>query len=302
VTSRRRPSGKTAGKGERTSSPAQTVRAIYRKLSRAWGPQHWWPAETPFEVIAGAILTQNTSWTNVEKALAKLRAAGSLNVAGIRATPLDELEQLVRSSGYFRQKALRLKNFIVILDEKHGGKLDAMLATPTDELRAELLALNGIGPETADSILLYAGHHPVFVVDAYTRRVLERHDAVAADAKYDEIRALVEVALQGSESSPEVGRGSLNQRRPAAHPPSAMSTAERAPLAQVYNEMHGLFVQLGKHYCHKQRPMCEACPLGSMLSHPVEPASTSRVEKQLSKTMRQTSKTQRNRDYNQTRP
>ena len=302
MTSRRRPSDKTAGKGERTSSPAQTVRAIYRKLSRAWGPQHWWPAQTPFEVIAGAILTQNTSWTNVEKALAKLRAAGVLNVKGIRATPLDELEPLVRSSGYFRQKALRLKNFVAFLDEKHGGKLDAMFAAPTGQLRAELLALNGIGPETADSILLYAGHHPVFVVDAYTRRVLERHDTVAADAKYDEIRALVEAALQRAESSPEIARKPLNQRRPEAHPPSAMSTAQRAPLAQVYNEMHGLFVQLGKHYCHKQRPMCEGCPLGSMLSHPVEPVSTSKAEKQPSRNKRPTSNSQRNRDYNQTRP
>jgi len=165
-----------------------------------------------------------------------------------------------------------------------------------------LLALNGIGPETADSILLYAGHHPVFVVDAYTRRVLERHDAVAAEAKYDEIRALVESALQRVESSPEVGRGSFNQQRPEAHPPSAMSTAQRAPLAQVYNEMHGLFVQLGKHHCHKRQPMCEACPLGSMLSHPVEPASSSKAEKQPSKAKRQTSKSQRNRGYNQTRP
>ena len=181
-------------------SSEKTIRAIYRKLSRAWGPQHWWPAETPFEVIAGAILTQNTSWTNVERALANLRAARKLSVEGIRESPLAELEQLVRSSGYFRQKALRLKNFIAFLDEKYGGSLDAMLSTPTQELRAELLAQKGIGPETADSILLYAGHHPIFVVDAYTRRVLERHDAVAPDAKYDEIRELVEHALQGETS------------------------------------------------------------------------------------------------------
>ena len=139
-------------------------------------------------MIVGAILTQNTSWTNVERALAKLREAGVLSVEGIRGLPLGELEQLVRSSGYFRQKAQRLKNFIAFLDEKYRGSLDAMLATPTQQLRDELLAQKGIGPETADSILLYAGHHPIFVVDAYTRRVLERHDAVAADAKYDEIR------------------------------------------------------------------------------------------------------------------
>ena len=267
--SRARLTRKAAGKPQRAASPAQTVRAIYRKLSRSWGPQHWWPAETPFEVIAGAILTQNTSWTNVERALANLRQAGVLSVEGIRGLRLAELEQLVRSSGYFRQKALRLKDFIAFLDEKHGGSLDAMLATPTQQLRAELLAQKGIGPETADSILLYAGHHPIFVVDAYTRRVLERHDAVATDAKYDEIRTMVEQALQRVKPLPDVVRGTLHQQRPASHPPSVMSTAPRAPLAQVYNEMHGLFVQLGKHYCHKQQPKCDVCPLGAMLRQPV---------------------------------
>jgi endonuclease-3 related protein len=246
------------------------VRAIYRKLSRAWGPQHWWPAETAFEVIAGAILTQNTSWTNVERALAKLREAGVLSVDGVREVSLAELEQLVRSSGYFRQKALRLKNFIAFLDKKYTGSLDAMLSTPTEQLRAELLAQNGIGPETADSILLYAGHHPIFVVDAYTRRVLERHDAVAPNAKYDEIRTLVERGLQHEKPLPTATRKTRNREPfPDVHPPSAMSAASRAPLAQVYNEMHGLFVQLGKHYCHKQWPKCEVCPLSVMLLHPV---------------------------------
>src|ERR1017187_4234324 len=225
------------------------IRAIYRKLARKWGPQHWWPAETPFEVIAGAILTQNTSWANVERALAKLREAGVLSAQGIRELSLGELERLVRSSGYFRQKAKRLKSFSAFLDEKHGGSLDALLGIPTQQLRAELLALNGIGPETADSILLYAGHHPIFVVDAYTRRVLERHDAVATKAKYDEIRILVEHALQSEKPSAALAPSSRNPQRPAIHLPSAMSTAPRALSAQVFNEMHGLFVQLGKHYC-----------------------------------------------------
>ncbi len=255
---------------QRVSSPAQTVRAIYRKLSRAWGPQHWWPAETHFEVIAGAILTQNTSWTNVERALTNLREAGVLSVAGIRELSLPQLQQLVRSSGYFRQKAQRLKDFIAFLDEKHGGSLEGMLATPTTQLRYELLAQKGIGPETADSILLYAGHHPIFVVDAYTRRVLERHDAVAPDAKYDEIRSVVESALQRERPLRDGRPKPLAQQRPNSHPPSAMSTAPRAPLAQVYNEMHGLFVQLGKHFCHKRDPKCDECPLGEMLVRPVQ--------------------------------
>jgi endonuclease III related protein len=269
------------------ASPDKTVWAIYRKLSRAWGPQHWWPAETAFEVIAGAILTQNTSWTNVERALTKLREAGMLGVEAVREIPLAKLEQLVRSSGYFRQKALRLKNFIAFLDEKHPGSLDAMLSTPTEQLRAELLAQNGIGPETADSILQYAGHHPIFVVDAYTRRVLERHEAIAHDAKYDEIRTLVEHALQHEKPLPIATRKVRNhERRPDSHPPSTMSTTSRAPLAQVYNEMHGLFVQLGKHYCHKQQPKCEVCPLGAMLLHPVPVVALPKKRKRPSRTRR----------------
>src|SRR5579862_8776686 len=161
-----------SGMGSQTKTGAQTVvRKIYRRLHRNLGPQHWWPAETQFEVIAGAILTQNTSWTNVERALAKLREANVLNIEGIRALPLEELEQLIRSSGYFRQKADRLKRFVGFLDERYGGSLARMFAAPTALLRSELLALKGVGPETADSILLYGGGHQIFVVDAYTRRI-----------------------------------------------------------------------------------------------------------------------------------
>ncbi len=254
-------------KSRSARTPEATVRAIYRKLSRAWGRQHWWPAETPFEVIVGAVLTQNTSWTNVERALANLRSAGALNVAGIRKLPQAKLEELVRSSGYFRQKSKRLKNFIAFLDRRHGGSLEQMFATPTGQLRAELLSLNGIGPETADAILLYAGHHEVFVVDAYARRVLGRHEAVNAAAKYDEIRTLMECALQ-SEHPVKLQRP--NRVRPQVHDASAMSTAPRSPRAQVYNEMHGLLVQVGKHYCLKQQPKCEVCPLGSMLPISIE--------------------------------
>ena len=244
------------------------MRAIYRKLSRAWGRQHWWPAETPFEVIVGAILTQNTSWTNVERAMANLRSAAVLTVEGIRQLPLPKLEVLVRPSGYFRQKARRLKNFVAFLDARYGGSLEQMFAAPTEQLRAELLSQNGIGPETADSILLYAGNHEIFVVDAYTRRILERHLTVRAGAKYDVIRNLIEHALQ-REQPVESHRPDL-QARPRAHEASAMSTAQRSPLAQVYNEMHGLLVQVGKYYCLKQQPKCEVCPLGSMLPISIE--------------------------------
>jgi endonuclease-3 related protein len=267
VKSRVQPVHKYKKISRRIASPEQTVRAIYRRLSRSWGPQNWWPAASPFEVIVGAILTQNTSWTNVERALANLRAAGLLSVIGIRELAIEELEALVRPSGYYRQKAQRLTTFVAFLDEKHGGSLDAMFSTPTAELRAELLALNGVGPETADSILLYAGHHATFVVDAYTRRILERHDAVTAAAQHDEIRELVEAALRREKPSPEK---LLDPRRPQAHSPSAMSTARREPRAQVYNEMHGLIVQAGKHYCRKQQPECDQCPLGPLLQRAVQ--------------------------------
>jgi endonuclease-3 related protein len=242
----------------------EDVRKIYRTLASAWGPQHWWPAESPFEVIVGAILTQNTSWTNVEMAMANLRAAGVLTVEGIRAVELEKLQELIRSSGYFRQKAQRLKNFVAFLDARYQGSLERMFAVPTSELRAELLTQNGIGPETADSILLYAGHHETFVVDAYTRRIFEQHGLSTPAAKYDEVRDLVESALrdEGPVGAIEEVEGTA---KPQVHLPSAMSSAERSSRAQVYNEMHGLLVQVGKHYCLKQEARCETCPLGPLL-------------------------------------
>lgn len=243
----------------------EQVRQTYRKLALAWGAQHWWPAESPLEVMVGAILTQNTSWTNVERAMAKLREAGALNLQGIRNLPLAELEQLIRSSGYFRQKAQRLKDFVAFVDAKYGGSLERMFATPSSELRAELLTQKGIGMETADSILLYAGLHPVFVVDAYTRRVFERHGMVSGSAKYDDIRLLVERAL-ADETIPSVASAVGAGLRPAIHPPSVMSTAQQTPRTRVYNEMHGLLVQVGKHYCDKRQPKCDMCPLGELLS------------------------------------
>jgi endonuclease-3 related protein len=243
----------------------EQVRQVYRKLAQAWGAQHWWPAEGPFEVIVGAILTQNTSWTNVERAMAKLREAGALNPEGIRNLPLSELEQLIRSSGYFRQKAQRLKDFVAFLDAKYDGSLERMFATPSPELRAELLTQKGIGMETADSILLYAGLHPVFVVDAYTRRVFERHEIVSGLAKYDDLRRLVEQALT-DETVPGAVMEAAAGSRPAVHLPSRMSTAQQSRQTRVYNEMHGLLVQVGKHYCEKRQPKCEMCPLGELLS------------------------------------
>src|SRR6476469_2066668 len=170
----------------------------YTALLSRYGPQNWWPASSRFEVIVGAYLTQNTNWSNVEKAMINLRRARRLSVSAMRATPIDELEPLVRPPGYFRQKARNLKTFIAFLDERYSGSLTRMFTQPTEKLRAELLELNGVGPETADSILLYAGNHPVFVVDAYTRRVLLRHGIEKTG--YEEIRSMIEHAISSSEA------------------------------------------------------------------------------------------------------
>ncbi|MFZ0798705.1 MAG: base excision DNA repair protein [Terriglobales bacterium] len=244
------------------------IRAYYHTLSSAWGRQHWWPAQSCFEVIIGAYLTQNTSWTNVEKALGSLREARLLTVRGIRRTPQTELEQLIRPSGYFRQKAKRLKTFVSFLDARYGGSLARMFARSTAELRDELLALNGVGPETADSILLYAGNHPVFVVDAYTKRILERHQIVSGTASYNEIRQLFEQALSGThppKQSLDRAPAAAVGPRGSSHRPSRMSTAKRNALVQAFNEMHGLIVGVGKTYCLKSQPHCEQCPLQKFL-------------------------------------
>ena len=202
--------------------------------------------------------------------MANLRRAKVLSVSRLREIPVEELEILIRPSGYFRQKAARLKTFVGFLDGKYSGSLTRMFALPTDKLRSELLALNGVGPETADSILLYAGNHPVFVVDAYTRRILDRHGIVSADQPYEQARMLFERALQGAKfdvatSAQQGGREANGQTRPAPHPSSAMSRLKRLPLVQAYNEMHALIVAVGKDYCRKTQPKCEECPLRKFL-------------------------------------
>jgi len=256
--------------GDHREKRKNEIREYYQALYQAWGAQHWWPAETRFEVIVGAYLTQNTTWTNVELTLAQLRAMELLSVEGIRRVKVSKLERLIRSSGYFRQKARRLKTFVRFLDTKYGGSLDRLFAQPTGSLREELLSLTGVGPETADSILLYAGNHPVFVVDAYTRRILDRHRILPGKTDYEEIRELFQRALapvaHGQEQTPPKLAAPIEAGiRPAAHPPSAMSTAARTPLAQVFNEMHGLIVGVGKHFCKKTKAACEGCPLRAFL-------------------------------------
>jgi endonuclease-3 related protein len=185
-----------------------------------------------------------------------------LNISAMRKVQLADLETLVRPSGYFRQKARNLKTFINFLDENYSGSLSRMFAEPTEKLRDALLALNGVGPETADSILLYAGNHSVFVVDAYTRRILERHGIINSKTKYEEIRALIEQAI--SDASPE----SLIVHAPGSNPRHAvsrMSSASRSELARHYNELHALIVRVGNQHC-RTKANCEGCPLQNLLN------------------------------------
>lgn len=202
---------------------------LFELLLAAYGPRHWWPAETPFEVCVGAILTQNTNWVNVEKAIANLKEAGLLSVdALIRIDPL-ELGEVIRSAGFFNVKSRRLKSFVTWLMLRAGGSLETLFTTDWQMLRRELLSIRGVGAETADSILLYAGEQPTFVVDAYTRRLLFRLELLPAeDSGYEEVRSLIMAALP-----------------------------QEVPL---FNEYHALIVQHCKERCRK-RPLCEGCPL-----------------------------------------
>ncbi len=168
---------------------------VYRRLFDAFGPQHWWPGETPFEMILGAMLTQNTSWQNVERAIRNLRDADLLEPHALYAVPVEELEELIRPAGYFRVKARRLRSLLEFLVEQYGGSLEAMFGAGLAELRRQLLGVHGVGPETADSILLYAGRLPSFVVDAYTHRVFARHGWIGFDADYHQIQDYIQGAL-----------------------------------------------------------------------------------------------------------
>ncbi len=217
---------------------------FYGTLSDELGPMHWWPARTPFEVIVGAILTQNTAWVNVERAMANLRRERLLTPRALERVPWGRLARLVRPSGYFRQKAKKLKAFVRFLRRDFGGSLARMFRTPTAELRERLLGVHGIGPETADSILLYAGNHRVFVVDAYTKRILQRHGLAGEQAGYEEVRRLFESCLP--------------------HDPA------------LYNEFHALLVNVGKNWCRPQNPRCSECPLGPYLLSGPPPASETR--------------------------
>jgi endonuclease-3 related protein len=203
--------------------------AVYDRLHRAFGPQGWWPGETPFEVAVGAILTQNTNWGNVEKALANLKGAGLLTPRRMAAMEPRRLAALIRPAGFFNLKAERIGCFLRYLAKRHGLRMEGLLTADPGRLRRELLEVRGIGPETADSILLYAAGHPFFVVDGYTRRIFSRHGFVDHDVSYDHLQEF------------------FTRRLP-----------EKAAL---FNEFHALIVTLGKQFCRPRSPRCEACPL-----------------------------------------
>ncbi|MDR3631507.1 MAG: endonuclease III domain-containing protein [Desulfocapsaceae bacterium] len=202
---------------------------IYNRLNDFFGPQDWWPGETPLEVVVGAVLTQNTNWSNVCKAIENLKQSGLLFFEALLALPAADLAWQIRPSGYYTVKAGRLKNLLVMIEEKYQGELGLLLHDEMTTARANLLSVRGIGPETADSILLYGGNHPVFVVDAYTHRIFSRHNLLAEESDYDSIQ--------------EQFMGFL--------------PADSA----LFNQYHALIVRLGKDFCKKNNPLCENCPL-----------------------------------------
>ena len=246
------------------AAPDQSVRELFQALLNAFGPQHWWPARTAFEVILGSILVQNTAWTNAAKALDRLRAARALSPRALRQVPLAQLERLIRPAGFFRQKSRTIRAFVAFLHREYGGSLIRMSRQKTDVLRRQLLGITGIGRETADSILLYAFQHPVFVVDAYARRVLSRHELIDKDASYEEIKQLVSAAL----AEYRIAFANPPTHASDNHSPTAMSRRRRSQNAQAYGEMHGLLVAIGKHFCRKTAPDCASCPLQPLLPHP----------------------------------
>jgi len=212
---------------------AARLRALYARLTEAYGPQQWWPAKTPLEVIVGAYLTQNTAWTSVEKSLQNLEARGLLTVDGLRRVSEEELRILIRPSGYMTRKAAAIKAFIAFLDKYYGESLENLGEEGPDLARPRLLALPGVGPETADAILLYALGQPAMVVDEYLRRVVTRHGLLPASAKYVDIQQLALGAFQGEDP---------------------------ATRKQHYGEFHALIVQVGKRHCGRVAK-CEGCPL-----------------------------------------
>ncbi len=209
--------------------PKNTLMAIYEKMYQAFGPQHWWPAEDDFEVMVGAILTQSVSWKNVGKAISNLKSEDLLSVKAILSVENNKLAGLIKSTMYFNQKAIKLKNLCKHLQLKYNGNIYGLFEKDIYQMRKELLSIKGIGPETADSIILYAARKPIFVVDAYTRRIFTRLGLLPDNVKYQEMQ---DFFMQ--------------------HLPTDV---------KLFNEYHALIVRLGKDYCKKNKPLCTKCPI-----------------------------------------
>ncbi|RUM37179.1 MAG: endonuclease III domain-containing protein [Desulfobulbus sp.] len=208
---------------------SERLQEIYRLLFDHFGPQDWWPGDSPFEIMVGAILTQNTHWQNVEKAITNLKSADLLSLAALSAVPVEDLAGYIRPAGYYNIKAARLRNLFSMLNEHWDGDLSCFLQQPAAILSEHLLAVKGIGPETADAIILYAAKQPVFVVDNYTHRILARHEVIPEECGYFEIQEILTDNLEEN--------------------------------TQYFNEYHALLVRVGKEFCKKTRPQCEECPL-----------------------------------------
>ena len=224
---------KTAG--GKKSTEDKTIMQIYQLLLEHFGPRSWWPAESRFEVIVGAILTQAVAWKNVEKAISALKKADLFSPQSLLQTPTEELAKLIKPALYHRQKTRKLKGALEFIQDNYGGDLDLMFREPLGKLRESLLRLWGIGPETADSILLYAGNYPIFVVDAYTGRIFSRLGLVTEKISYQEMQDF------------------LHNR-----------VAENVA---IYNEYHALLVALGGNYCKKKKPLCCSCPLAHLCQY-----------------------------------
>ena len=208
------------------------VQEIYKILLEHFGPQEWWPGETPFEVMVGAVLTQNTNWVNVSKAISNLKREDLLSFNKMHDLPVELLAEKIKPAGYFNLKARRLKNLLNFISEEYFGSIEDMFGEDTLSLREKILTVKGIGPETADSILLYAGNKPVFVVDTYTHRIFSRHNVIAEEEGYYEIQEYFTLSLPD-----DVG---------------------------LFNEYHALIVRLGKEFCKKNKPHCSRCPLNDL--------------------------------------
>ena len=211
--------------------------SMYKAMHNALGDSHWWPAESNLEIMLGAILTQNTAWTNVEKAITNLKQANLLNLANLQALDEETLALQIRPAGFFKVKAKRIRALLVWLQNFCGSNLEKLAEFSTEQLREELLTVNGIGPETADAILLYALERPSFVVDEYTRRIFSRHALVWEDIAYSELRDFFMDVLE--------------------------------PDPDLFNQYHALIVRVGKGWCKRSKPLCETCPLREFLDYPV---------------------------------